>query len=214
MKKCLAKANLYIAISRSFPSITPLYLISFRDKNNADKFITQLSKLNDKNFQNKKNVQLINVKNSKFYSRLNKKFLLISKTENQINTTVNNSHFVNLFNYIKTNELFSIVCLPDSNLNHWFTDIFSQDICNFNYLVINVPDTNAIAECSIVANPKKKFFLNYQLNNSTVDEIDNNILKYLPSDISNIYLWSAKDLFTKVIPGFLANKDIKINGIL
>ena len=209
VKKCLTKANLYIAISHSFPSITPLYLISFKDKNNADKFITQLSKLNDKNFQNKKNVQLINVENSIFYSRLNKKFLLISKTENQINTTLDINHFVNLFNYIKTNELFSIVCLPDSNLNHWFTDIFSQDIYNFNYLVINVPDTNAIAEYSIIANPKKKFFLNYQLNNSTVDEIDYNILKYLPTDISNIYLWSAKDLFTKVIPGFLANENIK-----
>lgn len=209
VKKCLAKANLYIAISHSFPSIAPLYLISFRDKNNADKFITQLSKLNDKNFQNKKNHQLISVKNSNFYSRINNNILLISKNENQINTTVDNSHFVNLFNYVKTNELFSIVCLPDSNLHLWFTDIFSQDIYNFNYLVINVPDTSSLAEYSIVANPKKKFFLNYQLDNSTVEEIDYNILKYLPPEISNIYLWSAKDLFTKVIPGFLANENIK-----
>lgn len=74
VKKCLTKANLYIAISRSFPSITPLYLISFRDKNNADKFITQLSKLNDKNFQNKKNVQLINVKIPNFIQDLIKNF--------------------------------------------------------------------------------------------------------------------------------------------
>jgi len=72
------------------------------------------------------------------------------------------------------------VCLPDSNLHLWFTDIFSKDIYNFNYLVINVPDTSSMAEYSIVANPKKKLFLNYQLDNSTVEEIDYNILKYLP----------------------------------
>lgn len=209
VKKCLTNANLYIAISHSFPTVAPLYLISFKDKNNADKFIAQLSKLNDKNFQNKKNVQIINVKNTNFYSKLNTNFLLISKTENQINNTVNNSHFVNLSNYIKTNDLYSLVCLPDSNLNLWFTDIFSQDIYNFNYLVINVPDTNTINEYSVIANPKKKFFLNYQLDNSTLYEIDYSILKYLPPDISNIYLWSAKDLFTKIIPGFLANENIK-----
>nr|HPM40672.1 hypothetical protein [Bacteroidales bacterium] len=172
VKKCLTNANLYIAISHSFPTVAPLYLISFKDKNNADKFIAQLSKLNDKNFQNKKNVQIINVKNTNFYSKLNTNFLLISKTENQINNTVNNSHFVNLFNYIKTNDLYSLVFLPDSNLNLWFTDIFSQDIYNFNYLVINVPDTNTINEYSVIANPKKKFFLNYQLDNSTLYEID------------------------------------------
>ena len=128
---------------------------------------------------------------------------------NQINNTVNNSHFVNLSNYIKTNDLYSLVCLPDSNLNLWFTDIFSQNIYNFNYLVINVPDTNTINEYSVIANPRKKFFLNYQLDNSTLYEIDYSILKYLPPDISNIYLWSAKDLFTKIIPGFLANENIK-----
>jgi len=77
---------------------------------------------------------------------------------NQINNTVNNSHFVNLSNYIKTNDLYSLVCLPDSNLNLWFTDIFSQNIYNFNYLVINVPDTNTINEYSVIANPKKSFF--------------------------------------------------------
>jgi hypothetical protein len=208
VKKFLNKADLYIAVPHSFPEVSPLYLVSFKDNKSADQFFTQLSKLNDKSFKNKKDAGIITIKNQNFYSRIHNNILLISQSEKQINYNETNHRFSNLFNYIKTNELFSIVCLLDSNVHLWFTDIFSKDIYNFNYLIINIPDTNAEAEYSVIANPKKQTFLHYVINTTAVD-IDYNILQYLPTDLSNIYLWSAKDLFTQVIPGFLSNENLK-----
>ena len=210
MLKYINKSDLYIAVSKNFPSIAPLYIVTFNDNKLSNKYLENLIQKMDKTLKKEKDFYTISL-NSQNVIYLKKINNIILFTKSKINfkadsNTINS--IVDINKYIKPSQMISLVCIPDTDQNNLLVNLFTPEIYKYNFLIINIPSAEAINEYEVIANPKNKKFISHLINKPLAG-IKPSLIQYIPSLMPIINIWSAKNIFSNVIKSYLENNNLK-----